>query len=83
MGFPFHLLSELLVLRDRFDFPLFLAFDRVRWRISEVRSMCFSLTIRRKKGGVENVMYLLLRWELESIGEWTQHFHDFECALSF
>ena len=64
LGFPFHLPSILLVLRDRFDFPLFLAFNVVRRKISEVWTMCFGLTIRRKKGGVEDIMYLPLRGEL-------------------
>ena len=83
LGFPFHLPSILLVLRDCFYFPLFFTFNIVRWGISEVWTICFSLTIRRKKGGVEDIVYLPLRGELEPISEWIQHLRDFEWSLSF
>ena len=69
LGFPFHLPSILLVLRDRFYFLLFLTFNVVRWGVSEVWTMCFSLTIWCKKGGVEDIVYLPLRGKLELIGE--------------
>ena len=41
------------------------------------------VTVWHKKSGMKDIVYLPLREKLELIGEWTQHFYDFEWPLSF
>jgi len=40
-----------------FNFPFFFAFYNIRWWLYEIRTMLFCFFIRRKKGGVENIVY--------------------------
>ena len=54
--------SRFLVFSYCFDFVLFFAFDKVRWRFWEVGSVDFVLMERGKKGCVESVVNFPSFW---------------------
>ena len=45
--------------------------------------MCFGFLIRRKKGGVEDVVYFPGGWQVEAVSEGGKHLRYLKGSLSF
>jgi len=52
-----------------FYFPLFFAFDDIRWWFDEIGAVLIGFFVGRKKGGVEYVVYFPGGWEAEFVSD--------------
>jgi hypothetical protein len=46
---------------DLFDFPFWFTFYDIRWWFQEIGTVLVSLSVGRKKGGMEDIVYLPIR----------------------
>jgi len=52
-----------------FYFPLFFAFDDIRWWFDKIGAVLIGFFVGRKKGGVEYVVYFPSGWEAEFVSD--------------
>ena len=68
---------------DRFHFPFFFSFDKVRWWKEIVRTVRVVFFVRGEKAGVEYGVDFPLGREVQLVCKRSKDFHDHERALSF
>src|SRR6266498_3136739 len=65
---PYSLTSALLLMSDdSFNFPFFLFFNKIWWRMREIWSMNIVFFIRRKQSRMEGRKHLPFLWQFKSI----------------
>jgi len=52
-----------------FDFPFFFAFNNVRWWFDKIGTVLIGFFVRRKKGGVEYIVYFPGGQEAEFVSD--------------
>jgi len=66
------------VIFDQIYFVFFFSIDKIRWWFRKIPSVNIGFTIWSKAAAMNDIVYLPLNWELESVCHRSQYFYDLE-----